>query len=184
MFINNSLFSACIAKLHATLQLWDIGGQSIGSKMITNYISGADAVLLCYDITNYESFVNLEDWYHLVLKTFKDKPLPYVGLVGNKNDLRHMSAVRPEQHARFAAENDMNSFLMSAKNGDQVKHVFYKVAGTLVGALGARLADSIESQVNNTVVSAVIIDHKRHDESVNSGQVPEYTKTNKNCVVS
>ena len=37
--------------------------QSIGSKMITNYISGADAVLLCYDITNYESFANLEDWY-------------------------------------------------------------------------------------------------------------------------
>ena len=28
--------------------------------MITNYIAGADAVLLCYDITNYESFANLE----------------------------------------------------------------------------------------------------------------------------
>ena len=42
------------------LQIWDIGGQSIGSKMITNYIGGAHAVLLCYDITNYESFANLE----------------------------------------------------------------------------------------------------------------------------
>jgi len=171
-----------IAKLHATLQLWDIGGQSIGSKMITNYISGADAVLLCYDITNYESFVNLEDWYRLVLKTFKGKPLPYVDLVGNKNDLRHMSAVRPDQHARFADENDMSSFLMSAKNGDQVKQVFYKVAGNLVGALPV-LANNLESQVSNTVVNAVIIDHKRHDDKVNSGSVPEYTKTN-NCLIS
>jgi GTPase SAR1 family protein len=34
------------------LQLWDIGGQSIGGKMIGNYINGADAVVLCYDITN------------------------------------------------------------------------------------------------------------------------------------
>jgi Ras-related protein Rab-28 len=177
------LCCASLAKLHTTLQLWDIGGQSIGSKMITNYISGADAVLLCYDITNYESFVNLEDWYRMVLKTFRDKPLPYVALVGNKNDLRHMSAVRPDQHSRFADENEMASFLMSAKNGDQVKQVFYKVAGALVGALPS-LSTSLESQLNNTVVSAVIIDHKRHDETVNAGEVPEYTKTNNNCSIS
>jgi hypothetical protein len=34
----------------------------LGSKMVTNYITGAHAVLLCYDVTNYESFANLEDW--------------------------------------------------------------------------------------------------------------------------
>ena len=38
------------------LQIWDIGGQTIGGKMIGNYIYGAQAVLLCYDITNYQSF--------------------------------------------------------------------------------------------------------------------------------
>ena len=31
------------------LQIWDIGGQSIGGKMIGNYIYGAHAVLLCYE---------------------------------------------------------------------------------------------------------------------------------------
>ena len=44
------------------MQMWDIGGQSISSKMLHNYIFGAHAILLCYDITNYESFANLEDW--------------------------------------------------------------------------------------------------------------------------
>ena len=53
--------------------------------MITNYIAGADAVLLCYDITNYESFANLEDWYRLVIRTFSQTKLPYVALVGNKS---------------------------------------------------------------------------------------------------
>ena len=69
-----------------SLQIWDIGGQSIGSKMISNYISGAHAILLCYDITNSQSFENLEDWYGLVLRTFtKSKTsLPYTALVGNK----------------------------------------------------------------------------------------------------
>ena len=68
------------------LQIWDIGGQSIGSKMVTNYIAGAHAVLLCYDITNSQSFENLEDWYGLVIRTFsKSKSiLPYTALVGNK----------------------------------------------------------------------------------------------------
>jgi Ras-related protein Rab-28 len=54
--------------------------------MITNYIAGADAVLLCYDITNYESFANLEDWYRLVLRTFYQAKLPYVALLGNKSE--------------------------------------------------------------------------------------------------
>jgi Ras-related protein Rab-28 len=58
--------------------------------MLSNYISGADAVLLCYDITNYESFANLEDWYRLVLKAFQNKPLPYIALVGNKSTYQYI----------------------------------------------------------------------------------------------
>ena len=53
--------------------------------MITNYIAGADAVLMCYDITNYESFANLEDWYRLVLRTFAHGKMPFVALLGNKS---------------------------------------------------------------------------------------------------
>jgi Ras-related protein Rab-28 len=114
-------------KFQTALQIWDIGGQSIGSKMITNYIAGAHAILLCYDITNYESFANLEDWYRLVLRTFSNKQqMPFTALVGNKNDLRHLTAVRVEQHNRFAQENEMASFMMSAKSGDQVKQAFWK----------------------------------------------------------
>jgi Ras-related protein Rab-28 len=53
-------------------------------------------VLLVYDITNYESFQNLEDWYRLVRRTFDDDKMPYVGLVGNKSmvtSFRELSAV-------------------------------------------------------------------------------------------
>jgi Ras-related protein Rab-28 len=60
--------------------------------MITNYIAGSDAVLLCYDITNYESFANLEDWFRLVLRTFNDQKMPYVGLIGNKSECDAVTA--------------------------------------------------------------------------------------------
>ena len=86
-----------------TLQVWDIGGQTIGGKMIDNYVSGAEvnahndactmlvydntqAVLFVYDITNYTSFENLDDWLSVVKRVFRgaDK-LPHMALVGNKS---------------------------------------------------------------------------------------------------
>jgi Ras-related protein Rab-28 len=97
------------------MQLWDIGGQSIGSKMISNYIHGAHAVLLCYDITNSESFQNLEDWHMVVRRACTTSSsedssssgqaaMPFMALVGNKCDLSHMRAVRTERAHAFADE--------------------------------------------------------------------------------
>lgn len=155
-----------------TLQIWDIGGQSIGSKMITNYVSGAHAVLFCYDITNAESFSNLEDWFRVASRTFDEELPPFTVLIGNKNDMKHLAVVRPENHNKFASENEMASFLMSAKNGDQVNKAFWKIASTLAGiAINKTDLDS-----KGAVVPAQIIDHTRHDPNVNNGEVPEYTK--------
>jgi small GTP-binding protein len=93
------------------MQLWDIGGQSLGSKMISNYIHGAHAVLLCYDITNSESFQNLEDWHMVVRRACSSNDdndsgptMPFMALVGNKCDLSHMRAVRTERAHAFADE--------------------------------------------------------------------------------
>ena len=100
------------------MQVWDIGGQSIFSKMITTYIFEANAVLLTYDITNQQSFQDLEDWLELVKRTFEDRDLPLLVLLGNKVDLNHMQAVKQEAHSRFGANNDMASYYVSAKTGD------------------------------------------------------------------
>ncbi|XP_073897029.1 ras-related protein Rab-28 isoform X3 [Macaca fascicularis] len=73
--------------LNVTLQIWDIGGQTIGGKMLDKYIYGAQGVLLVYDITNYQSFENLEDWYTVVKKVSEESETqPLVALVGNKNN--------------------------------------------------------------------------------------------------
>jgi Ras-related protein Rab-28 len=43
------------------------------------------AVLFCYDITNAESFANLEDWYRVASRTFDEDFPPFTVLVGNKS---------------------------------------------------------------------------------------------------
>lgn len=49
------------------------------------------------------------------------------------DDLKHLTAVRFVQHSKFAEENAMASFLMSAKSGDQVRQAFLKIVATLAG---------------------------------------------------
>ena len=64
-------------------------------------------------------------YHNVILLTHHSTPLP--------DDLQHMSAVRLDAHTEFAKENDMASFLMSAKNGDQVNQAFWKIASYLSG---------------------------------------------------
>ena len=49
------------------------------------------------------------------------------------DDLKHLTAVRSVQHNKFAEENGLASFMMSAKNGDQVNQAFWKIASNLAG---------------------------------------------------
>uniref|UniRef100_A0ABI7YEN5 RAB28, member RAS onco family n=1 Tax=Felis catus TaxID=9685 RepID=A0ABI7YEN5_FELCA len=120
--------------LNVTLQVWDIGGQTIGGKMLDKYIYGAQGILLVYDITNYQSFENLEDWYSVVKKVSEESETqPLVALVGNKIDLEHMRTVKPDKHLRFCQENGFSSHFVSAKTGDSVFLCFQKVAAEILG---------------------------------------------------
>jgi len=77
------------------------------------------------------------------------------------DDLKHLTAVRFVQHNKFAEENSMASFLMSAKSGDQVNQAFWKVACTLAGVPFLKF----EQESHSIVVPATIIDHKRYYKS-------------------
>ncbi|CAM9166944.1 unnamed protein product [Ectocarpus sp. 8 AP-2014] len=167
--------------VQVTMQIWDIGGQSIGSKMMSKYIFGAHAVIMCYDITNYDSFQNLDDWYRLVVKTFEKGVMPYVAMVGNKCDLSHMRAVRTTSAHQFADDNNMYTFFMSAKSGDQVDACFHRIAGHLSGiALSRPQLDAAGG-----VLSASIVNYTRHDEEVHGGELPDYTSRRpKTCTLS
>eukprot|EP00277_Geminigera_cryophila_P036367 CAMPEP_0173095174 /NCGR_PEP_ID=MMETSP1102-20130122/31680_1 /TAXON_ID=49646 /ORGANISM="Geminigera sp., Strain Caron Lab Isolate" /LENGTH=225 /DNA_ID=CAMNT_0013984833 /DNA_START=45 /DNA_END=722 /DNA_ORIENTATION=- len=141
---------------HVALQIWDIGGQSIGSKMLGNYIFGSQAILICYDITNYQSFQNAEDWVSLVRKVFPNPDqMPYMALVGNKVDMSHLRAVKSEKHTQFIESFNMKSFYVSAKTGDNVNTCFHKVAADLAGIALTKP----EVEVAAKVVKAELINH-------------------------
>ena len=67
-----------------SMRVYDVGGQSINSKNLRQYLSGTSIIFLVYDLTNPESFHNLEDWLSAV-KQYTDKARVY--LIGNKVSL-------------------------------------------------------------------------------------------------
>lgn len=180
------------------MQCWDIGGQTIGSKMLRSYIFGAHAVVLAYDITNAASFADLEDWLSECRSVFKDK-MPLLALVGNKSalgqrgataavphpppphpattplpsptvlaaDMGHMRTVKPQKHKDFADSNGMASYFVSAKTGDNVAAMFYRVAADLAGVTVSKP----ELQVAAKVIPATIIDHPQNDPAIHAPAV-------------
>ncbi|XP_076461443.1 ras-related protein Rab-28-like [Babylonia areolata] len=142
--------------VHVALEIWDIGGQTIGSTMLSNYIFGAHGVILVYDITNYSSFENLEDWYNAVKKVCAGGPLPHVALLANKVDLEHMRTVKQDKHQKFAQENKMTSYFVSARTGESVNLCFQRVAADILRIKLTR--PELEQQ--HRVVKAEVIHHK------------------------
>jgi small GTP-binding protein len=67
-----------------TLRLWDTAGQERFKSLTIGYVRGADACLLCHDLTDASSFRNLDSCLEVV-KSYA--PHAHILLVGTKADL-------------------------------------------------------------------------------------------------
>lgn len=138
-----------------TLQLWDIGGQQLGGKMLANYIHGCHAVCLVYDITNLNSFKDLSDWKECVDKVFAESPaadLPKMVLVGNKMDLPNRQVTEENQNA-FSKNFSMPHCTVSAQSGEHVNAMFSRIAATLAGVEMKQQDLDLTDRVTANVVS-------------------------------
>ncbi|KAF8796131.1 ras-related protein Rab-28-like [Argiope bruennichi] len=162
--------------LNVTIQLWDIGSQSLKGEMLDKYFYGADAILFVYDITNNDSLVHLEEWLKAVHEVFKeDCMMPHLALISNKGDLEHSRIVKVDKHLKFALDNAMSSHSVSAKTGESVALCFQKIAGEL---LGIRLTRS-EQETVQPVVKAEIV----HNLAAAEPSKPSPSSSTKNSTV-
>ncbi|KAH3786272.1 ras-related protein Rab-28-like [Dreissena polymorpha] len=162
--------------VHVALQVWDIGGQTLGGAMLENYIYGCHGALLVYDITNHNSFDNLDDWFGSIKKVLGKERMPHLALVGNKIDLEHMRTVKVEKHQKFAQERSMSSHFVSAKTGDSVSICFQKVAAEI---LGIKLTKPDVDQ-HHRVVKAEIVNYTKQEESA-ARHIPQTTTKTSIC---
>ncbi len=108
-------------------QIWDTGGQERFSKIRPLYYRGALGGLVVYDVTNRESFENLEKWFGEIEKNCIRK-VPII-LVGNKIDLEKRKVKKKEAKAYAAKKSkdfgyEITYLETSAKTGETIKKVF------------------------------------------------------------
>merc|ERR1719273_2956496 len=132
--------------------------------MFDKYVYGANAIMLIYDVTNIKSFESLETWLkasHTVTATMESQPIR--ALVANKIDQEHLRTVKSERHHKFAQENNLLTYAVSAKTSEGVNLCFQKIAAELVGI---RLTKA-EQEQQQTVVRAEIVTYPQHQLSNN-----------------
>jgi Ras-related protein Rab-1A len=104
------------------LQIWDTAGQERFRTVVSTYFRGAHGIFLIYDITNRDSFKNLENWLIEIEKNASENVLKI--LIGNKNDLEDERDISPDEGKAFANRNGMQFIETSAKMNTNVNEAF------------------------------------------------------------
>ena len=101
------------------LQLWDTAGQERFRSLIPSYINDSQVAVVCYDITNKQSFENVPSWVEQA-RQIRGEQVTII-IVGNKIDLAEKRAVATEEGQAMA--NDLKTMFheTSAKVGINVK---------------------------------------------------------------
>ncbi|CAF5130165.1 unnamed protein product, partial [Rotaria sp. Silwood1] len=110
------------------VELWDTAGQERYHSLAPMYYRGAQAALIVYDITNYNSFLQAKKWVR-ELRQVKGTEI-IIGLAGNKSDLtiENKRQVDIREGAEYADENGLIFMETSAKRGENVTEIFMNVA--------------------------------------------------------
>ena len=114
------------------LSIYDTAGEEKYRYLIKNYYNGANGILLIYDITNRNSFHNLNLWFDELEKNLDLNNL-YIYLIGNKADLIQEREVSYEEAKDFADKKNIPYIEISAKTGDNINKLFNQmIKGTVI----------------------------------------------------
>ena len=120
--------------------IWDLAGQLRFFEVRKLFYQGCHGALVVFDLSNQDSFNNIQHWINELWKNCGSGAVPFV-LVGNKSDLRHHLGVKSvsddviqnvtnilthETIKRYGFR--IKSIITSAKTGENVSEAFKRLA--------------------------------------------------------
>uniref|UniRef100_A0A8D2B5C8 Ras-related protein Rab-35 n=1 Tax=Sciurus vulgaris TaxID=55149 RepID=A0A8D2B5C8_SCIVU len=112
------------------------------------YYRGTHGVIVVYDVTSAESFVNVKRWLHEINQNCDDVCRI---LVGNKNDDPERKVVETEDAYKFAGQMGIQLFETSAKENVNVEEMFNCITELVLRAKKDNLAKQQQQQQNDVV---------------------------------
>ncbi len=105
------------------LQIWDTGGQEKFRTITTVYYRNATGIIMVYDISNRESFLNMKTWLSDIERV-ADKNVKKI-LVGNKCDINDtLRVVSTQEGKKFANSIGIDFIETSAYANKNINEIF------------------------------------------------------------
>ncbi|XP_077500954.1 uncharacterized protein LOC144111506 [Amblyomma americanum] len=137
----------CIDNKNVSLQLWDTAGQERFRCITQSYFRKADGVMLMYDCTNEQSFLNVRQWMS-DLEEVASRGIPIM-LVSNKTDLREVfkmqskSVVDREAGEKISQEMKAIFVETSAKEGSNINEAVVALTRSMIKQAVPQEKDSL-----------------------------------------
>ena len=112
------------------MQIWDTAGQERFRNITASYYRGGHGVLVVYDITDRESFNNLNSWLIEIEKNANKNVFKL--LIGNKCDLESERKIEFSEGKAFAETNGMKFIETSAKTAEKVQVAFETLTNEII----------------------------------------------------
>ena len=125
------------------LSIWDTAGQERYHSLASSYARESKACILVYDITNRDSFVNLENWYKSIQEIVPEDVAIFI--VGNKEDMVEDEAVSLQEAKQFTFSIKGTYMRTSAKLDQGIKELFVEISKKIMRINELNLKESMRS---------------------------------------
>ena len=119
------------------------------NKQFLNIIKGeyqnANYILIVFDLTNRETFLSLNEWINHC-RSVQNQNMDLI-LIGNKSDLNQNRVVSTEEAKKFASDNNIEYFEISAYNKDNIKNIF----DNAISGLFKKINDDYNTLASTTI---------------------------------
>ncbi|KAJ5069994.1 small g-protein ras2 [Anaeramoeba ignava] len=107
------------------INILDTEGEDEYSTIIESWIKFSQGFILVYSVIDRDSFKKINFWNEKIQNFLKNENYPKI-LVGNKNDLITEKQVSTEEGKELANKLNCKFIETSAKNGENIKQLFYE----------------------------------------------------------
>jgi len=134
--------SFLIDNARVQLQIWDTAGQERFRSINKFHYRDAMGILLVYDVTDKQSFNNIQSWLDGIDLTEASQTAEDIIIVGNKRDMESQREVSKEDRKKLKDKSFYPVFEVSAKSGDNVEWIFTQLALKIVERCHPKLMTS------------------------------------------
>ncbi|ODQ81143.1 hypothetical protein BABINDRAFT_160543 [Babjeviella inositovora NRRL Y-12698] len=120
-------------------EIWDTAGQERYKSLAPMYYRNANCAVVVYDITQLASLERAKNWIKELQRQANADIT--IALTGNKLDLEAEREVSTGEAQQYAIDNGLLFCEVSAKTGDGIRDVFYRIAEQL----------PVEEQIRSTM---------------------------------